>query len=704
MDQASVDQLVEEISRRYPYPLAATYHRALDSNALSWQYDALRDLLLLTLRYLASVMLSEYLGDTTRNDQVNRALTPLLNKISEGHWQGWLRHILNAYGKQPIAVSEVAAFYGQKHRGNSELLRAYNSLRAILHMHKKGAAESSDKSKEHNVVTTEQFFNLVIEYRNFLVAHSVTPNEYERERMARILIPAINRLFAEMEFVTRYKLVYLTEVKRLPIQKKLYDYSYIPMMGYRLPKKPQVEILGNDDPVPGRVYLLAAEGGFKPLLELDPFIVYRSCELCGPGRQEVFMLNSVWGKNLDYLSYQCGHHSQDDDNYLYLQERLQSKGVDISAQPAPSAGGERSGTTVTPSVSSVERDAHQDDADELRQQHEEQPTQLQVQPIATQQAHEDAARKERERAARVISPVTANQLKLAHTLTGHTDWVRSVAYSPDGQTIASGSDDNTIKLWRVSDGTEILTLTRHTYAVFSVAYSPDGQTLAFGSSNNTIKLWRVSDGAYIRTLTGHSDRVNSVAYSPDGQILASGSSDQTIKLWRVSDGAYIRTLTGHSDRVNSVAYSPDGQILASGSYDNTIKLWGVSDGAHIRTFTGHTDWVFSVAYSPDGQILASGSYDGTIKLWRVSDGAYILNLTRHSGAVHSVAYSPDGQTIASGSSDQTIKLWRVSDGARIFTLISHINWVNSVAYSPDGQILASGSYDGTIKLWRVGER
>ncbi|MBD1833565.1 hypothetical protein H6F61_12965 [Cyanobacteria bacterium FACHB-472] len=160
----------------------------------------------------------------------------------------------------------------------------------------------------------------------------------------------------------------------------------------------------------------------------------------------------------------------------------------------------------------------------------------------------------------------------------------------------------------------------HSDDVCSVAFSPDGQLLASGSEDNTIKLWHSDTGEEICTLTGHSGWVSSVAFSPDRQLLASGSGggDSTIKLWHPGTGEEICTLSGHSEWVCSVAFSPDGQILASGSGDNTIKLWQVSTGNQIRTLTGHSAWVRSVAFSPDGQILASGSGDNTIKIWRLS--------------------------------------------------------------------------------------
>jgi len=253
--------------------------------------------------------------------------------------------------------------------------------------------------------------------------------------------------------------------------------------------------------------------------------------------------------------------------------------------------------------------------------------------------------------------------RLVRTLTGHTGSVLSVTFSPDGQFLASGSEDNTVKIWRVSDGKETRTLTGHILGVNSVAFSPDGQFLASGSTDKTVKIWRVSDGSLVRTLTGHTDLVYPVAFSPDGQFLASGSLDKTVKLWRVSDGKEVRTLTGHKGSVYSVAFSPDGQFLASGSLDNTVKIWRVSDGSLVRTLTGHTDPVRSVAFSPDGQFLASGSLDKTVKIWRVSDGKEVRTLTGHKGSVYSVAFSPDGQFLASGSSDDTVKIWRISSGS-----------------------------------------
>ncbi|MEW5860520.1 MAG: serine/threonine-protein kinase [Cyanobacteriota bacterium] len=256
--------------------------------------------------------------------------------------------------------------------------------------------------------------------------------------------------------------------------------------------------------------------------------------------------------------------------------------------------------------------------------------------------------------------VVPQNWRCVQTLTGHSDVVTSIAFSPDGQLLASGSNDETIKLWQPITGKEIRTLTGHSDWVNSVAFSSDGQILASGSKDMTIKLWQPITGKEIRTLKGHSFPVNSVAFSPDGQLLASGSWDNTTKLWQTVTGKEIRTLKGHSFPVNSVAFSPDGQLLASGSWDKTIKIWQTVTGKQTRTLKGHSDWVRSVAFSPDGQLLASGSWDNTIKLWQTVTGKEIRTLKGHSLPVRSVAFSPDGQLLASGSGDKTIKIWRLS--------------------------------------------
>jgi len=308
-----------------------------------------------------------------------------------------------------------------------------------------------------------------------------------------------------------------------------------------------------------------------------------------------------------------------------------------------------------------------------------------------------------EKPATHIRVVTALQHALyqvieRNRLEGHSDRVMSVVFSPDGKTLASGSDDNTIKLWSL-DGQLLNTLYGHSDRVMSIVFSPDGKTLASGSWDKTIKLWSIG-GKLLNTLYGHSGGVESVVFSPDGKTLASGSWDNTIKLWSI-DGQMLKTLSGHSDGVISVVFSPDGKMLASGSDDKAIQLWSI-DGHLLNTLSGHSDGVISVVFSPDGKTLASGSWDNTIKLWSI-DGQLLNTLFGHSDGVRSVAFSPGGKALASGSDDKTIKIWSI-DGQLLNTLFGHSDTVGSVVFSRDGKTLASGSWDNTIKLWSLDDQ
>jgi WD40 repeat protein len=291
--------------------------------------------------------------------------------------------------------------------------------------------------------------------------------------------------------------------------------------------------------------------------------------------------------------------------------------------------------------------------------------------------------------------------KLLHTLKGHQGGVLNFSYSPDGKMIASGSVDKTIKLWDAATGKLLHTLEGHQSLVWRLSYSPDSKTIASGGNDKTIKLWDTATGRLLHTLEGHQDGVGSLGYSPDGKMIASGHWDKTIKLWDAATGRLLHTLEGHQDGVGSLGYSPDGKMIASGDWDKTIKLWDAATGRLLHTLEGHQDGVNSLSYSPDGKMIASGSVDTTIKLWDAATGKLLHTLEGHQGEVLNLSYSPDGKTIASGSWDKTIKLWDAATGKLLHTLEGHQSLVKRLSYSPDGKTIASGSNDKTIRLWNV---
>ncbi|TDL19786.1 WD40 repeat-like protein [Rickenella mellea] len=283
----------------------------------------------------------------------------------------------------------------------------------------------------------------------------------------------------------------------------------------------------------------------------------------------------------------------------------------------------------------------------------------------------------------------------------HTSIVTSVAFSPNGQTIASGSHDKTVRMWNASTGAPIgKPFFGHTEGVISVAFSPGGHQIVSGSDDKTLRIWNIHTCTTVAILKGHDSEVTSVAYSSNGQLIASGSNDYTVRMWNTTTGRLVgKPFMGHTRAVTSVAFSPNGNYIISGSLDKTLGIWNIQTHTG-KCVEGHSDWIASVALSPDNTKIASGSWDKTICIWNMQTCKMIGKpLKGHKSMVTSVAFSPNGSWIASGSHDETLRIWSVKSGALVRKFCSHAGPILSVAVSPDSHWIVSGSCDHTIYIW-----
>jgi WD40 repeat protein len=281
--------------------------------------------------------------------------------------------------------------------------------------------------------------------------------------------------------------------------------------------------------------------------------------------------------------------------------------------------------------------------------------------------------------------------------------VSAVAWSPDGQYIATGGWDHTVQIWKAKRRvtTPITTYKYHSELVDALAWSPDGKKIASGSWDHTVQVWDAFTGHPLFTYRGHSAEVSTLAWSPDGKEIASGSWDHTVQVWNASTGQPILTHKG-KEFVNTLAWSPDSQEIAFGGSDSKVQIWNVSTGAiRLAYWYALGNPVDALAWSPDGQEIAFGGRGTTVQIVDASTGGLLFTYKEHDKEVDALAWSPDGKYIASGSYDRTAQVWDAQTGRKVYTYTGHSDIVDALAWSPDSKKIVSGSWDSTVAQVQV---
>jgi len=281
----------------------------------------------------------------------------------------------------------------------------------------------------------------------------------------------------------------------------------------------------------------------------------------------------------------------------------------------------------------------------------------------------------------------------------HDGAVRCVAFSPDGGSLASASDDRSARVFFLGDRRELMHVTHpgrvRGARLHAAAFDPRGELLATAGRDRTAHVWRLSDGERLQSVS-HDGWVRALAFSPDGRLLATASEDRTIGIWS-PDGRRVNTFTEHSV-LTSVAFSPDGRKLALAGVDGAARLRDLDSGLELQ-YNKHDDTVWAIAFSPDGRWLATASADRSAVIWDVASGHAVRRIS-HDTAVWAVAFSPDGRRLATAGDARVARVWDLADGRQLVD-VPHDGVVWSVAFSPDGRQLATASADHTVRVWAL---
>ena len=295
-------------------------------------------------------------------------------------------------------------------------------------------------------------------------------------------------------------------------------------------------------------------------------------------------------------------------------------------------------------------------------------------------------------------------LSPSHTMQGHTAEVLSLDFSPDGNLIASGSIDNTMRIWDVREARLLRTMHGHPFPILTLRFSPNGSFIITGSTDSIGRVWRVSNGNLIGKLEGHAGWLNSLDISSDGGLIATCADDYTVRIWRFLDTKLIRTIDEGMSIISQIAFTPEGDQLAWSESNGNVRVWSL-DGSWSHLINESNTAATSITVAPAGEMLVSGHSDGTLRIWDLSSGELLYELSGHANLVTSLSFSPDGKWLVSGSMDGKPRIWEFSTQGSIpramYILNGHEGPVNSVSFSPDGSLIATGSNDNTIRLWTL---